>query len=242
MMKIGEIGEIIDGSLISAHNRQQFELEYSRLYGTTGTVFKALRDGDDYMETAGDRVARCWAMWNAGRAAMLEVTRPGRNDNILEMMIDDQRRPPLRWVYAPVADLYAVRIFDRGSAYVRDAAEALRISKRHDNAEIVEYVHIKRLQDSYTAPPEPEVPGEQSWDELCRVNPEMTIGDAIIRAASWNACRAAMLNHSGDSANMVKPTPVMPKELVEEPGTWKTPDVVFGWNECRAAITKENNK
>ncbi|HGM4943635.1 TPA: hypothetical protein ACKPW5_003099 [Serratia marcescens] len=59
--------------------------------------------------------------------------------------------------FTPIADLYAVRIFDNGSAYVRDAAEALRISKRNDNAEIVEYVHIKRLQDSYTAPPAPAV-------------------------------------------------------------------------------------
>ncbi|CAI1024747.1 hypothetical protein [Serratia proteamaculans] len=45
----------------------------------------------------------------------------------------------------------------------------------------------------YTAPPAPAVPEEQAWDELCLKNPEMTIGDAIIRAASWNACRAAML-------------------------------------------------
>ncbi len=46
---------------------------------------------------------------------------------------------------------------------------------------------------TYAAPPAPAVPDEQSWDELCRINPEMTIGDAIIRSASWNACRAAML-------------------------------------------------
>jgi hypothetical protein len=58
-------------SLINAHSRQQFEQEYSSLYGTPCTVLKTLRDGDDYMETDGDRVARCWAMWNACRAAML---------------------------------------------------------------------------------------------------------------------------------------------------------------------------
>ncbi|MEL4013483.1 hypothetical protein [Dryocola clanedunensis] len=37
------------------------------------------------------------------------------------------------------------------------------------------------------------VPDEQTWEELCIENPEMTMGDAIIRAASWNACRSAML-------------------------------------------------
>ncbi|HHJ4551012.1 TPA: DUF551 domain-containing protein [Klebsiella variicola] len=37
------------------------------------------------------------------------------------------------------------------------------------------------------------VPPEQHWDELCRQHPDMSIGDAIIRAAWWNHCRAAML-------------------------------------------------
>ncbi|MFA1238673.1 hypothetical protein ACCC84_10120 [Serratia odorifera] len=32
------------------------------------------------------------------------------------------------------------------------------------------------------------------------------------------------------------PAPVVPDELVEELGTWKTPDVVFGWNKCRSAM------
>ncbi|MGZ0299600.1 DUF551 domain-containing protein [Citrobacter freundii] len=32
----------------------------------------------------------------------------------------------------------------------------------------------------------------QHWEELCRQNPDMSIGDAIIRAAWWNHC-AAML-------------------------------------------------
>lgn len=46
----------------------------------------------------------------------------------------------------------------------------------------------------YTAPPAPvAVPPEQHWEELCRQHPDMSIGDAIIRAAWWNHCRAAML-------------------------------------------------
>ncbi|MEH8990308.1 hypothetical protein RAG39_03075 [Klebsiella quasipneumoniae subsp. quasipneumoniae] len=36
------------------------------------------------------------------------------------------------------------------------------------------------------------VPPEQHWEELCRQHPDMSIGDAIIRAAWWNHCRAAM--------------------------------------------------
>jgi hypothetical protein len=75
-----------------------------------------------------------------------------------ELLANREAQPVAVTQFTPIADLYAVRIFDNGSAYVRDAAEALRISKRNDNAEIVEYVHIKRLQDSYTAPPAPAVP------------------------------------------------------------------------------------
>ncbi|HCQ8459983.1 TPA: DUF551 domain-containing protein [Klebsiella pneumoniae] len=43
----------------------------------------------------------------------------------------------------------------------------------------------------------------QHWEELCRQYPDMSIRDAIIRAAWWNHCRAAMLQagysppHSG---------------------------------------------
>lgn len=40
------------------------------------------------------------------------------------------------------------------------------------------------------------VPPEQHWEELCRQQPDMSIGDAIIRAAWWNHCRAAMLQAS----------------------------------------------
>lgn len=45
---------------------------------------------------------------------------------------------------------------------------------------------------------QPVVPPMQHWEELCREYPDMSIGDAIIRAAWWNHCRAAMLQ-SGNS-------------------------------------------
>lgn len=44
----------------------------------------------------------------------------------------------------------------------------------------------------YTASPAPVALPVQHWEELCRQNPDMSIGDAIIRAAWWNHC-AAML-------------------------------------------------
>ncbi|MEZ4096190.1 hypothetical protein [Klebsiella pneumoniae] len=40
------------------------------------------------------------------------------------------------------------------------------------------------------------VPPEQHWEELCRQHPDMSIGDAIIRDAWWNHCRAAMLQEN----------------------------------------------
>lgn len=52
----------------------------------------------------------------------------------------------------------------------------------------------------YTAPPAPVVPPEQHWEELCRQHPDMSIGDAIIRAAWWNHCRAAMLRTGNSPA------------------------------------------
>lgn len=50
----------------------------------------------------------------------------------------------------------------------------------------------------YTHPaPVPAVPEERTFLFYCEKYPEMPMGDAIIRAVEWNACRAAMLggNH-----------------------------------------------
>lgn len=49
-----------------------------------------------------------------------------------------------------------------------------------------------------TPQPAPVVLPEQHWEELCRQYPDMSIGDAIIRAAWWNRCRAAMLPGKAD--------------------------------------------
>lgn len=63
-----------------------------------------------------------------------------------------------------------------------------------------------------TAPPAPvSVPDEQNWEDLCQQNPEMPIADAIIRAASWNACHAAMLQgaENAESRCTIQAAPVL---------------------------------
>ncbi|WP_343446508.1 hypothetical protein [Enterobacter hormaechei] len=66
----------------------------------------------------------------------------------------------------------------------------------HPNEERTCDVRLRRHDISpgplYTAPPAPVALPVQHWEELCRQNPDMSIGDAIIRAAWWNHC-AAML-------------------------------------------------
>lgn len=52
---------------------------------------------------------------------------------------------------------------------------------------------VNKLLGRIPAQPASVVPPEQHWEELCRQHPDMSIGDAIIRAAWWNHCRAAML-------------------------------------------------
>lgn len=54
--------------------------------------------------------------------------------------------------------------------------------------------------------PAPVVLPVQHWEELCRQNPDMSIGDAVIRAAWWNHCRAEILQ-AGNS-------PVIPDGLI----------------------------
>lgn len=44
----------------------------------------------------------------------------------------------------------------------------------------------------YAAPPAPFALPVQHWEELCRQNPDMSIGDAIIRASWWNRCAALL--------------------------------------------------
>ena len=64
---------------------------------------------------------------------------------------------------------------------------------------------------------QPVVPPMQHWEELCREHPDMSIGDAIIRAAWWNHCRAAMLQ-AGNSPVIPDGYVMVPKEMTDEIG------------------------
>ncbi|HIH4340400.1 hypothetical protein [Klebsiella michiganensis] len=66
--------------------------------------------------------------------------------------------------------------------------------------------NILALVEALEKAQQPVVPPMQHWEELCREHPDMSIGDAIIRAAWWNHCRAAMLQ-AGNS-------PVIPDGLI----------------------------
>ncbi len=63
--------------------------------------------------------------------------------------------------------------------------------------------------------PAPVVPPMQHWEELCRQYPDMSIRDAIIRAAWWNHCRAAMLQ-AGNSPVIPEGYVMVPKEPTKE--------------------------
>ena len=58
--------------------------------------------------------------------------------------------------------------------------------------------NVKGSFPLYLHAQQPVVPPMQHWEELCREHPDMSIGDAIIRAAWWNHCRAAMLQARSD--------------------------------------------
>lgn len=64
---------------------------------------------------------------------------------------------------------------------------------------------------------QPVVPPMQHWEELCREHPDMSIGDAIIRAAWWNHCRAAMLQ-AGNSPVIPEGYVMVPMRLTAENG------------------------
>lgn len=66
---------------------------------------------------------------------------------------------------------------------------------------------------------QPVVPPMQHWEELCREHPDMSIGDAIIRAAWWNHCRAAMLQSGNSPAQNPGWIPVS-EQLPEECGRY----------------------
>lgn len=92
--------------------------------------------------------------------------------HIKEQMVPVTQQEPIAWLN----DAYLARGVVDGEAGSEDAGPG--------------YIPVYR--DPATQP-EPVVPPMQHWEELCRQYPDMSIRDAIIRAAWWNHCRAAML-------------------------------------------------
>lgn len=80
---------------------------------------------------------------------------------------------------------------------------------------IRENPHPTNECDMPKAQPAPVVPPMQHWEELCRQYPDMSIRDAIIRAAWWNHCRAAMLQ-AGNSPVIPNGYVMVPKEPTKE--------------------------
>lgn len=88
--------------------------------------------------------------------------------------------------------------------------------------------------------PAPVVPPMQHWEELCRQYPDMSIRDAIIRAAWWNHCRAAMLQ-AGNSPVIPDGYVMVPKEPTERMvinGFESEPDETFSEPEVWEAFQK----
>lgn len=98
-----------------------------------------------------------------------------------------------------------------GDAY-QGAREDLVIWKRRALEAEDKVRHLERVNDHlvkeaqgehrigepvFTAPPAPAVPPEKKLPELMMASYHEAIG--------WNACRAAMLNHSGDANEKVEP-------------------------------------
>lgn len=103
-------------------------------------------------------------------------------------------REPIAWLN----DAYLARGVVDGEAGSEDAGPG--------------YIPVYREPATQSAP---VVPPMQHWEELCRQYPDMSIRDAIIRAAWWNHCRAAMLQ-AGNSPVIPNGYVMVPKEPTPE--------------------------
>ncbi|HFF8580896.1 TPA: hypothetical protein ACGEYZ_005176 [Klebsiella pneumoniae] len=86
---------------------------------------------------------------------------------------------------------------------------AITVSQKIGHYWMAEFENVQPLYRH--AQPAPVVPPMQHWEELCRQYPDMSIRDAIIRAAWWNHCRAAMLQ-AGNSPVIPDGYVMVPKE------------------------------
>ncbi|HBQ3897292.1 TPA: hypothetical protein MFC74_001277 [Klebsiella pneumoniae] len=120
----------------------------------------------------------------ADRAELQELRRSylalrGENEDLQAQLYEAENRD-------------AAELQERRKADSESVAEVL--SNRPGNGTSIVDVALPVGTQLYRhAQPVPVVPPEQHWEELCRQHPDMSIGDAVIRAAWWNHCRAAML-------------------------------------------------
>lgn len=105
----------------------------------------------------------------------------GESKELARMALSAMDSEPVAWLA-----IYHGEVYDEAIGITRSVVEAEvdRFGWEYGLTEIIPlYRHAQR----------PVVPPMQHWEELCRQYPDMSIRDAIIRAAWWNHCRAAML-------------------------------------------------
>lgn len=91
----------------------------------------------------------------------------------------------------------------------------------------------------YTAPPAPFALPVQHWEDLCRQNPDMSIGDAIIRASWWNHC-AAMLQgaEKAESTTTMQTAPALDSSpKIAESTSGNSPVIPDGWKLVPVELT-----
>lgn len=102
------------------------------------------------------------------------------------------------WLNDNMAPPAVVKELARFALAAHEQEPSATLFKSGDSAKVI--MIGSDLPDGYTdvfAHPAPSIPAavpeERKWLFYCEKYPEMPMGDAIIRAVEWNACRAAML-------------------------------------------------
>ncbi|MBD0902472.1 hypothetical protein HA444_07555 [Klebsiella grimontii] len=98
---------------------------------------------------------------------------------------------------------------------ITELAQRLATYAKEDTYPVLSPADCGALVEALEKAQQPVVPPMQHWEELCREHPDMSIGDAIIRAAWWNHCRAAMLQ-AGNSPVIPGGYVMVPKEPTKE--------------------------
>lgn len=112
--------------------------------------------------------------------------------------LNDRRAPPV--VVRELARMALDALDSEPVAWTWHYREQWHVTNDKCRAEFVAKDGDVAVLPLYRHAQQPVVPPMQHWEELCREHPDMSIGDAIIRAAWWNHCRAAMLQGGSSPA------------------------------------------